>query len=508
MRKLVVISLIALLVLSATSAPLKRLKSVKQHKCLFGIFCNNNNKNVKPAPIAPAPIQPPGVCGWASQNPVVGLGNPFTGSAVPIIPYGQSAAPQPAAFNIGDYTWSYGFWFEQKNQYQGGRSAENLINGLRHVLSLGWKMNLWIDANLHVNIARTYDKTGDQPHVLYDCPNSAYLRKISAKTIAFYQFIAANLQGYTTSDVCEHGDVAPAQPAYNPNAWINDLRGHLRAIRDVVITIYGNGQFCVTLNPQLRLGARVPTITFIWDNRVPDQVQTYNWLLNFLGADAEFSRFLPRQVNYDVNFTEDSDWWVAFVNLLKRRRWVDIIVESDGQIIVQDSARQTGQAGYTLITNINTVQTNTPQYEVLFRLRNWLNTRQTQINQYTTVTTTTVSTSTNQVNGGEAFLNQLASLLKQNRQFTIVIDNKNTYQVNENKDRSGSIGFFTVVYSTATPTKDQKTAWTRLYELLKSRADIIKFDRTNAKQVDPFNAVISTSTTTTTTTTKKVVNGK
>ncbi len=504
MRKLVAIQLIALLVLSASSAPLKSLKSVKQHKCFFG----RNNR--KPAAVAPAPVnvvQPPGVCGWASQNPVVGLGNPFSGpSAVPIIPYSQPAAAQPSAFNIGDYTWNYGFWFEKKNQFQGARTAEGLINGLRHVLSLGWKMNLWIDANLNVNIARTHDKAGTEPHVLFFCPKSAKLRKLGPKTLAFYQFIAANLQGYTTSDICERDQIEPAQPAYDPNAWVNSLRGHLRGFRDAIITIYRNGQFCVTQNPQPRLGARTPTITFIWDNTDADQTQTYDWLLSYLQGDADFARFLPRQESFEYLFTEDSNWWVTLINILKRKRWAEVIVESDGQIVVQESSRQTGQAGYTLVTNIKTVKAQTPQYEVLFRLTSFLDSHRSQINQYTVVTTTTVTT-TNQLNGGEAFLNQLSSLLKQNRQFTIVIDNKNTYQVNENKDRSGSTGFFKVTYSTASPTKEQQAAWRVLYDLLKSRADIIKFDRTSTAKADPFNAVISTSTTTTVKTTKKVVNG-
>ena len=507
MRKLVVSLLIALLVLCTATAPLKRLK--KQHKCLFGLFCNNRPARIAPAPAPVQPIQPPGVCGWATQNPVVGLGNPFRGAgAVPIIPYSQPSAPQQSAFNIGDYTWNYGFWFEKKNQYQGARTAEGLINGLRHVLSLGWKMNLWIDANLNVNIARTYDKAGTEPDVLYNCPKSAYLRKIGPKTLAFYEFVAANLQGYTTQDICERDQAAPVQPAFNPNAWIDSLRGNLRGIRDAIITIYRNGQFCVTQNPQPRLGARTPTITFIWDNADPDQVRTYDWLLSYLQGDSEFSRFLPRQANFDYLFTEDSDWWVSFVNLLNRRKWVEIIVESDGQVVVQESARQTGQAGYTLITNLKNVKANTPQYEVLFKLRGFLDERQEQINQFTTVTTTSVTTTTNQLNGGEAFLNQLSSLLKQNRQFTIVVDNKSTYQVNENRDRSGSTGFFKVIYSTASPTKDQQAAWSRLYQLLKSRTDIIKFDKTNEQKVDPFNAVISTTTTTTVQTTKKIVNGK
>ena len=202
--------------------------------------------------------------------------------------------------------------------------------------------------------------------------------------------------------------------------------------------------------------------------------------------------------------SEKAFWYLTLVRLLKEQRQVDILVDEDGEIQVIESKTQTGKAGYRFITDISKITNKqSAQYLILFRLNSFITTHQKQLEEYITVTTTTVTTTTKQISGAEAFLNSLAALIKDKKQFTISISTEGQYHVVENEKRVGTEAFFEVIYATKTATKVQEAAWERLYEALKTRSDIIKFDRTKKEVVDPFNAVIKTTTTQTVTTTVK-----
>ena len=203
-------------------------------------------------------------------------------------------------------------------------------------------------------------------------------------------------------------------------------------------------------------------------------------------------------------FSEKSYWYTILLRLLKEHKQVDISVDEDGDIQVIESKTQTGKAGYRFITDISKISNRqSAQYLVLFRLNNFITSRQKQLEEYITVTTTTVTTTTKQISGVEAFLNSLAALIAAKKQFTITISSEGQYHVAENAKRVGSEAFFEVVYETKTASSVQEAAWERLYDALKTRKDVIKFDKTKQETVDPFNAIIKTTTTQTVTTTVK-----
>jgi hypothetical protein len=298
-------------------------------------------------------------------------------------------------------------------------------------------------------------------------------------------------------------------PQFNDKAqWFVTLLGWLNKNRQVNIWVNWRGQIIVKQSWRQPgfAGWRISTNL----NSVPKtRVQQYNILLRlntWLAENRSLQKFTnkPEPVTPSTQvFTVNAHWYITLVQLLKQNKQVEIEVDEDGFLDVRESKTQTGKAGYIILTDIKKItDVNSPQYQIVFNLQNFIKTQKTTLDQYITVTTTTTTTTTNQVGGAEAFLNALAKLIAEKRQFTITIRGDNTYDVQENQKKVGTESFFVVVFSTATPTAAQKDAHARLYKSLNTRPNIIKFDRSQ-KQDDPFNAVIKTTSTVTTTKTVK-----
>lgn len=429
------------------------------------------------------------------------------------------AQPAPAAGSSNGngvtVPWSYGNWiwkyrwnfnYDGDANYRHFTSPEGFIQILRVVFSQGKKVWIWVEREDELPVRQIYGEkpTRESPDLSLDGPKVKYWLDNYNRIDQLFKFLQANFPDKQLENKFpvpeNYQEVAKPQ---NPYDWMEGLRGIFRGGRNAILTIYKGGEFCITedLNPVPR-GSR-PSLSIVYDRRDNDHVQTYNWLFNYLQGDRDFSRYLPDE-SAQYEFNEQSSWYVDLLDFLKQKKQVEIEVDEDGQVFVFLSRRQTGSPGYTILTNIRTIQNQrSPQYYALFNLNNFIESHKNAIQKYITVTTTTVTTNTAQVSGGEAFLNRLAALLGQNRQFTIVIDNNNTYQVNENPKKSGQLGFFTIEFSTTKPTQAQRTAWDNLDKLLSTRPNIYKFNRSQKPVSDPFSAVIKTTSVTTTTTTTK-----
>lgn len=499
MRISVVSLLIAMLVFGAIEA--SAIKKIGSSKPLLNKL---TKRHASKTAMSRHQLQPSGFCSNINK-----LGYPGAFKA--------QSAPSAGSSNNNGVTvpWSYGKWiwkyrwnfsYDGDSQYRHFTSPEGFIQILRIVFNQGKKVWIWVEREDELPVRQIYgDKpTRESPDLSLDGPKVKYWLEHYDQIDQLFKFLQANFPDKELVNKFpvpeNYQEVAAPQ---NPYDWIDGLRGIFKGGRNAILTIYKGGEFCITEDPKpVPRGSR-PTLTVVYDRRDRDHVQTYDWLFNYLQGERDFSRYLPDE-SAQYEFNEDSDWYVDLLDFLKQRKQVEIEVDEDGQVSVFLSRRQTGTPGYTILTNIRNIQNQrSPQYYALFNLLNFIESHKNIIQQYITVTTTTVTTNTAQVSGGEAFLNQLAALLAQNRQFTIIIDNNNTYQVNENRTKSGNSGFFTVQYSTSNPTKAQQTAWDNLYNLLKTRPNILKLDRTSKPVSDPFAAIITSTTVTTTTTTKK-----
>jgi hypothetical protein len=491
--------LMVLLVFGAIEAvAIKKLGSSKP------LLKNLIKRHASTSVISRHQFQPSGICSNINK-----LGYPGA--------FRAQSAPAAGSSNGNGVTvpWSYGNWiwkyrwnfsYDGDKDYRHYTSPEGFIQILRIVFSQGKKVWIWVERNDELPVRQIYgvNPTKENPDLSLDGPKVRYWIENYNRLDELFKFLQANFPDKELVNKFpvpeNYQEVAKPQ---NPYDWIEGLRGILRGGRNAILTIYKGGEFCITEDPKpVPRGSR-PSLTVIYDRRDNDHVQTYNWLFNYLQGNRDFSQYLPDE-SAQYEFNEDSNWYVDLLDFLKQRKQVEIEVDEEGQVFVFLSRRQNGSPGYTILTNIRTIQNQrSPQYYALFNLNNFIESHRNIIQQYITVTTTTVTTNTAQVSGGEAFLNKLAGLLGQNRQFTIVIDNNNTYQVNENRNKSGNSGFFTVEYSTSKPTSAQRTAWDNLYKLLKTRPTILRLDRTSQPVSDPFAAVIKTTSVTTTTTTTK-----
>jgi hypothetical protein len=411
------------------------------------------------------------------------------------------AVVQQRTFASFQWKWrfSLGWGLPVPTDLQINDFQARFIHILRFLLTSGRRVYLQVLFDGTIVFRENYDRSADGAHIIITGtsanPEGEQLDRINAlEDLLDEQFkdyrIDINLNAFQTFE--------------EPDQWLITLRQWLKQGKRCIVRILFGGRIEVVQDTRPIVGGRAGFI-FEFDDKDSLQKGIYNTITQTVQQDNSLKGFwinVPAQEEVP-QFNVKAHWYITLVQLLKQNRQVVIDVDEDGFIDVREAPTQTGKAGYTILTDIKQItDVNSPQYQALFKLQNFVKIQKSTLEQYITVTSTTTTTTTKQVGGIEAFLDALAKLLAEKRQFTITIRPDGTYDVQENQKKSGTEPFFVVVYSSATPNAVQKDAYTRLYTALKTRPSIIKYDKSQQKD-DPFNAVIKTTTTVTTTKTVK-----
>ena len=305
MRKLVVSLVIALLIFGAIETT--AIKKIGSSKLLLKKLVK---RHASKAVTGKHQLQPSGFCSNINK-----LGYPGA--------FRVQSSPAAGSSNSNGVTvpWSYGNWiwkyrwnfnYDGDSQYRHFTSPEGFIQILRIVFSQGKKVWIWVEREDELPVRQIYGEkpTRENPHLSLDGPKVKYWIEHYDQIDQLFKFLQANFPDKELVNKFpvpeNYQGVAPPQ---NPYDWIEGLRDILKRGRNAILTIYKGGEFCITedFKPVPR-GTR-PTLTVVYERRDSDQVQTYNWLFNYLQGDRDFSRYLPDE-SAQYEFNEDSQWYL------------------------------------------------------------------------------------------------------------------------------------------------------------------------------------------------------
>jgi hypothetical protein len=500
-----------------------------------------------------------------------------------ITTFSQQTETVNTKFNNLKWKWNFnlGYGTRKPVEIRTGNAQQRFLNSIRFLIRLGRRLYIQVTEDGSILVTENYDRSPNGPHIIVtgtqDEPEGDQLIRIQV----LFQLLQANLGKIRVVSINEaHNQVQPA------DFWLVTITQLLTQSKSVIITIKSTGQIEVAEDPNSQFGG---SITYQYNKQDKYQRGIYNAifktikrnkdLVQFTFDQTQFSEnsgwfkqllfFLQKKFQVDITvnkngkisvrksvkqtgsagwkivtvvnqkqvvqssvvtrltawlssltileqyttvqapatpltaqFNDQADWWVTLVQLLKENFRAEITVTNDGKIEVRKSKKQNGPPGYVITNNIKKIRDrDSPLFKAIFSLQAFLEERKAELEEYITITTTTTTVSQNQVSGVEAFLNSLALLIEQGKQFTITIGDDLKYHVEEIDPQNADGAYFIVQYSTTTPTEDQTASWDRLYEALNTREDIIQFDRTPKVAVDPFNAEINTIETKTTTST-------
>ena len=475
MRKLVVSLLIALLVIgSASAAKIKPLKKVlrvaKQvHFELIGLVADDWDAPApKPVPPKPVPVPP---------KPV-----PVPPKPVPVPPKPVPVPPKPVPEPNIDWRWVFELYWGTPipTDLKINDGLRRLLHILLQLLNAGRRIWLQVDETGLIHIIENPDR-GCGWHITLTRTG-----KTSPVQLRVLLALWKWLSGLSSKDFKPYKLVNSSDKliaVYNPNQWLIDLRDLLKRGKVVIIFIGIDGRVTVKENGS----SKTPYYTFAFDKKNPISVNIYNIVFSLVKRQPDIYRYDVEQ----VVLTDRAVWYLDLVKWINQGYIVDIEIDANGFILIKNKTK--GPKGsWRLVNKVDSLSKTSVQYIIWLYFQNFVTTHRTIKETWITTTTTETITNVIKITDPQQFLTTLLKLMNQKKQVTISIDATGSIGLAENAKREGTEAWFDLVYSTKSVNQSQKDTYDSLFELLRSRKDIIKFHKNKGLK---FNATVITTET-------------